>query len=129
MPSEFCPDNTTSPNEHNWTHSRNTGRRWCGNCGEAAPEVIRVDHLATLKEIAALLGVRPDWHEPDEQEVTAHFGGHCFDNAGFWPENTCSQDLRDAKATEMYIELRKEGLPVAIINLATLFAIACRTHE
>lgn len=129
MASEFCPDNTVSPNEHNWVASQRTGRRWCKACGEPAPEVVRIHDLNQLKEVAAVLGVRPDWHEPDEQEVTAHVGGHCFDNAGFWPEATCSQDLRDAKATEMYVELRKEGLPLAIINLATLFAMACRTYE
>lgn len=129
MTSEFCPDNTISPNEHNWVSSRSTGRRWCKACGETPPEIVRIHDLNQLKEIAETLGVRPDWHEPDEQEVTAHVGGHCFDNAGFWPESTCSQDLRDAKATEMYVELRKEGLPIAIINLATLFAMACRTYE
>lgn len=78
MPKEFCPDNTMSPNEHIWTGSRLTGRRWCEACGEPAPEVIRVHYLSQLKDVAIRLGVRPDWHEPDEQEVTAQVHGSCF---------------------------------------------------
>lgn len=104
--------------------------RFCPDCGnKLRPDVIRIHYRADLQEAAELLGVRPDWHEPDEQEVTALIGGHCFDNAGFWPENTCSQELQDIEATEIYVELRKEGRPVAIVNLATLFAMACGTVE
>ena len=127
--SEFCPENTVSPNEHNWVASRATGRSWCKACGEPAPEVVRIHRTTDLYRVYLQLGVRPDWHEPDEQDVTAHVGGHCFDNAGFWPESNCSQSLRDAQATEMYVELRKDGLPIAQVNLATLFAIACGTVD
>lgn len=129
MASEFCPDNTISPNEHNWVASQRTGRRWCKACGEPAPEVVRIHYVTDLHSVYRQLGVRPDWHEPDEQEVTAHVGGHCFDNAGFWPESNCSKDIVDGKASEMYVELRKAGLPIAQVNLATLFAMANGTLE
>lgn len=134
MPSEFCPDNTLSPNEHEWAHSRATGRRWCKACGESAPVITRVDNLRRLTEVAAMLGVKPDWHEPDEQDVTAHVFGQSFDNAGTWPfDPTRPADTAvgslNSEGLEMYVELRKEGLPVAHINLATLFAMACGTLE
>lgn len=134
MPSEFCPDNTLSPNEHNWDHSLITGRRWCKNCGEPAPEVIRVNNVDALKDVAAVLGVRPDWHEPDEQEVTAKVFGSSFDNAGTWPyDPTLPGDLcrgnLDSEGLEMYVELCRSGHPIAQVNLATLFAMACGTFE
>lgn len=103
---------------------------FCPQCGEAVHKpVIRIDSLQQLREVYADLGVRPDWHEPDEQEVTAKFDGYCFDNAGFWPDCEQSTDLRDAKATEMCIILYKGERVVAMVNLATLFALACRTHS
>ena len=104
--------------------------KFCPDCGrQLRPDVIRIDHLDQLQEVAALLGVRPDWHEPDEQEVTATFDGHCFDNAGFWPRSEQSEGIREHNSSEMCILLHKEGRLVAMINLATLFAIACRTHS
>ena len=134
MASEFCPDNSLSPNEHNWVQSQNTGRRWCKACGEPAPEIVRIVSRTELQEVAAQLGVRPDWHEPDEQEVTAHVFGHSFDNAGFWPADPLRQPYSratdpDSESLEMYVELRKAGLPVGQINLATLFAMACGMFE
>lgn len=133
--SEFCPENTMSPNEHTWTHSKRTGRRWCRECGEAAPQPVRVHTIAELKVVAAKLGVRPDWHEPEEQEVTAKVYGQSFDNAGTWPMDLDRAGDRfaatapESEALEMYVELHKDGLPVAIVNLATLFAMACGTVQ
>jgi hypothetical protein len=40
---------------------------------------------AEFAALARELGVRPDWHEPDEQGVRARVEGLSFDNAGFWP--------------------------------------------
>lgn len=66
--------------------------------GHAEPRSIH--SRAELLDLANRLGVRTDWHEPDEQELTATvhgllFGesqkvtvtahGVSFDNAGFWP--------------------------------------------
>lgn len=133
--SEFCPENTMSPNEHSWTHSPRTGRRWCTECGEAAPQPIRIDNIRQLQEVAATLGVRPDWHEPDEQEVTAKVYGQSFDNAGTWPMDLSRAGERfaatapDSEALEMYVELYRDGLPIAQVNLATLFAMACHTRD
>lgn len=134
MASEFCPDNTMYPNEHTWTHSVSTGRRWCCSCGEPAPEVVRVHYKTQLQEVAAILGVRADWHEPDEQGVTAVVFGQSFNNCGTWPHDptqphdTCVGRL-NSEGLEMYVDLYKEGLLIAQVNLATLFAMACGTFE
>ena len=87
----------------------------------------RINTRAELVELANELGVRPDWHEPDEQEVTAttHATTHgvAFDNAGFWgKEHRSSYD--GTEYTEQYVVLHKNGKPVAAVNLATLFAWA-----
>ena len=82
----------------------------------------RIMTKAQLVELAGELGVRPDWHEPDEQEVTATTHGRTFDNAGFWGETRRASDGRDF--TERYVKLYQDGKPVAAVNLATLFAWA-----
>ena len=64
-------------------------------------------HLINLAET---LGVRSDWHEPDEQGVTAKCVGRKFDNAGF--------------DDEKHIIITQEGGEEYRINLATLLAIA-----
>lgn len=74
-----------------------------------------------LTALAKELGVRPDWHEPDEQYVTATTHGKIFDNAGFWGETYRSHGVN---FTERYVKLYKEGEAVAAVNLATLFAWA-----
>lgn len=56
------------------------------------------------------LKVRKDWHEPDEQRITALVTGGKFDNAGV--------------RGEMEVLVMKEGKPVFAVNLATLFAFA-----
>jgi len=76
-----------------------------------------------LVELAERLGVRSDWHEPDEQAVTATAHGVSFDNAGFWGEPFRSS--YDGKEfTELYVTLSQDGEEVAAVNLATLFAWA-----
>lgn len=82
-----------------------------------------------LLKVAEELGVREDWHEPDEQGLTAEFRGSTFDNAGFWGGPTA--DPNDPRNQEMHIVLWKDvdyrgGIrrPVASINLATLLSWA-----
>lgn len=74
-----------------------------------------------LRELAKDLGVRPDWHEPDEQGVTAVVYGHQFDNAGFWPLDGI---YTRAEILEQHAVLIRSGVAVAAVNLATLFAWA-----
>lgn len=117
-----------APGDHN-----DITTKFCPDCGEQLIlDPIRIDHLDQLREVAELLGVRPDWHEPSELEVTARVRGNSFDNAGFWPHDPtgrymCTSSL-DSPGLEMYVELIQAGQVIAQVNLATLFAIACRTH-
>lgn len=86
---------------------------------------------AELVELAKELGVRKDWHEPDEQDVTAELRGTptYFDNAmgvGEW----FGHAYGEPKA-ELYVVLRRynstmdgPGEEIAAVNLATLFAWA-----
>lgn len=80
----------------------------------------RINSRAELVKLADELGMRPDWHEPDERNVTAEVYGMSFDNAGFWADGRSD----GKRYEEMYVELRRDGKPVAAVNLATLFAWA-----
>jgi len=80
----------------------------------------RITTRDQLLELQKELGACPDWHENDEVDVTALFAGTRFDNAGFWPAERGS----DPERLEMHVILKKEGEPVAAVNLATLLAWA-----
>jgi hypothetical protein len=60
------------------------------------------------------------WHELDEIGVTAETHGTVFDNAGGWP----IEDRPAREIWEMYVTIKKDGKPIAAVNLATLFAWA-----
>jgi hypothetical protein len=82
----------------------------------------RITRQSELAALAAKLGVRPDWHEPDEQKLTAEVKGESFDNAGTWPE---SPDIPPV-ILETHVILSQDDQPVAAVNLADLFAWAAR---
>ena len=78
-----------------------------------------MQHIETRKELIAFAkkyGLRPDWHEPDEQGVSVTMKGKAFDNAygssGFH------------NFAEKTVVLSIERKPVAMVNLASLFAWA-----
>lgn len=94
----------------------------------------RINTPEQLKGLARELGMRPDWHEPDEREVTARTYGTSFDNAGMWPmEEAFRYSNPDERSVEMYVVLYRQvensnpGHPVTVacVNLADLFAWAC----
>lgn len=72
-------------------------------------------------QLARTLGVRSDWHEPDEQNVTARVSGTRFDNAGFWPH---PESYSPPTTVEQYVTIVRDGVEVAHVNLATLCAWA-----
>jgi hypothetical protein len=82
-----------------------------------------INTRAELVALAAELGVRADWHEPDEQGLIAIPEGFVFDNAGFWPDRGDNR-YRSPDVIEQHIILRQHGKDVAAVNLATLFAWA-----
>lgn len=80
-----------------------------------------IESRADLRFLADDLGVRPDWHEPDEREVNATIIGDHLDNAmGATVEVTMG---------EYNVLLTKGGHPVAVVNLATLLAMGAGTHK
>jgi hypothetical protein len=92
--------------------------------------------ITTQAELVALaqgLGVRPDWHEPDEQRITARVHGQSFDNAMPVAE-WYGADVDGSPRAELYVVLYREPswsdqygsqpVPKAAVNLADLFAWA-----
>lgn len=77
----------------------------------------RITNRSELRALADRLGVRSDWHEPDEQDITAEVKGVSFDNAGFWgdPERNLPPEIE-----EFHLIIKVDGEPVAAVNLATL---------
>lgn len=80
---------------------------------------IRVHEHEELAYFANEVGTRLDWHEPDEQNLTAMVYGTGFDNAGSWGEATY-----EYFTNEMHVVLYVQYYPVVSVNLATLFAWA-----
>jgi hypothetical protein len=82
----------------------------------------KITTRAQLQDLAVRLGVRGDWHEPDEQGLTVKVKGKSFDNAGFWPQGE-GRDLPPS-IVEHHVIIRQNGEDIAAVNLATLFAWA-----
>lgn len=80
----------------------------------------RIQSRDDLLKLSDELGVRFDWHEPDEVGVTAQVGGKDFDNAGFWHNDEAARKGYE----ELYVRLYRKDDLVAVVNLATLFAFA-----
>ena len=97
-------------------------------CGQSR-EANAVKYITTREQLIDLardLRVRPSWHEPDEQNVTARVRGKEFDNAGFWGENDGELCVILSVGSQHCDECGKPEVTedVAIVNLATLFAWA-----
>jgi hypothetical protein len=81
-------------------------------------------------------GLRMDWHEPDEQYVTARVEGNEFDNAGFWPAgaggtvelhvvfSVIDDTDHDDSCNDRSVCGHQTVTDVAAVNLATLCAWA-----
>lgn len=78
----------------------------------ATPRVPVIINQAQLEALRAELGLRFDWHEPDERGVTVEFSPGEFDNAMITP------------GIEAGVYVLRDGERVAYINLALLFAFA-----
>jgi len=93
-------------------------------------KLLRIDTPAQLADFAREHKIPVNWHEPDQVGITAKVSGQALDNAGFWGQNGASADF-----PSVYLELwvticrRREGtgeeIPLAEVNLATLFSWAC----
>ena len=69
-----------------------------------------------LQEFQLKYNLRNDWHEPDEQGISAKVVGHWLDNA-FGEAGRISD--------EFIVILYEDKKEVGRINLATLLAVAC----
>ena len=94
-----------------------------------------INSAKELNELAKELRVRPDWHEPDEQEVNARIIGSHLDNAmGADPDADEKVDVshypdgsvRTLHWGEYNVVITKEGKDVAVVNLAELLAWGSR---
>lgn len=86
------------------------------------PDVKMIHTTGHLFELKNELGVRDDWHEPEEMGVSVEIRGKSFDNAGFWGHGRT--DLIGKSHEELHVVLKVDNEPVAMVNLATLFAFA-----
>jgi hypothetical protein len=84
----------------------------------------RIDRARELRDLADRLGVRTDWHEPDEQDVTARIEGENFDNAGAWPPSEVRAFGHSEWTGELCVIISRGGEDVAAVNLASLLAMA-----
>jgi len=91
--------------------------------------------LASLRDS---LGLRKDWHEPDESEVSVSLVNPSYR----WDLKTKTEspmELREIPVSqfdnacggkyEAHLLIRKEGKAVARINLADLLALACEASK
>jgi hypothetical protein len=76
----------------------------------------RIDKVEDLQRVAQVLGVRKDWHEPDEQEVNAYVVGDHLDNA--------MGSTTKHNHGELNVVITHYGENFAVINLATLLSWA-----
>jgi hypothetical protein len=68
-----------------------------------------------LVKFADRYHLRVDWHEPDEQEITAEITGNHLDNAGV--------------PSEYRVVLKVDGKKKFEIDIATLLALATCDHR
>lgn len=95
-------------------------------------DIRRITRCEELTTLAWELGVRSDWHEPDEQDVDARIIGNHLDNAMGSSAEACIVHTAsgDHDHTEYNVILTRGGedddsrTDVAVINLATLLAWA-----
>ena len=84
-----------------------------------------IDTARRLLKLVAKTMPRPDWHEPDEQELDARVRGNKFDNAMgddyrvYWHDKE-----KGVKHAEKVVEFRVDGKKALSVNLATLCALA-----
>lgn len=79
--------------------------------------VEKINSRAQMASLAQDLGVRVDWHEPDEQGVSARVVGNHLDNA-------MGSEAGHLNCGEYNVVISKDGQDVAVVNLATLLALA-----
>lgn len=88
------------------------------------PAIKLINSRKELQQFATVYRLS-DWHEPDEQDISARVEGVSFDNAGFWPANELSRPI-NPDIVELHVIITHLGVDVAAVNLATLFSWAAQ---
>lgn len=94
------------------------------------PELMRINSAADLEAFRSLRHLRNDWHEPDEQGITAYVIGNHLDNAMGPTVEHGHGELNVVIATETDVEGAGTSFekatfrPVAVVNLASLLSWA-----
>lgn len=89
-------------------------------------QITQINTRADLVAVAQSLSVRADWHEPDEQGVSARIIGDHLDNA------MGSRTVDNVGEFNVIITREdddEQPQDVAVVNLATLLAFATGTYE
>ena len=96
-------------------------------------DMVWITDRRDFARLATQLRVRPSWHEPDEQGLTARVDGRTFDNAGLPDELTVTLSVIDDSECDDGCEYacRNHSVTrdVARVSLATLCAWAAGYTE
>lgn len=87
----------------------------------------RINSPVELEDFRRAYGLRPDWHEPDNNGVTAYVVGDHLDNAMGPTVERGFGELNVVLASEQSSGTSFEHatfLPIAVVNLATLLSWA-----
>lgn len=83
-------------------------------------KIVKIMDRQQLVDLAKAFGVSEEWHATSSQGLSCKVFGESFDNAGFW-----GRDINQPpEFVELYATLYKDKIPVAEVNLATLFGWA-----
>lgn len=88
--------------------------------------LLQVGSQMQMRQVAKALGVRPDFHEPDERGVSARVIGTHLDNA---MGSSSTNNVNEMNVVLTYVEDDEAPQDVAVVNLATLLAFAAGTHQ
>jgi hypothetical protein len=80
-------------------------------------------------EFAKRMKVSYDWHEPDEQNLTAVVRGSIFDNTGAWPADPGRLSVFSEEIHVLFCGSEKNDEAFATVNLADLCAWASQSSE
>lgn len=95
--------------------------------------VHHIEDADDLERFRRTHGVRSDWHEPDEQDVTATVIGHNLDTSSTHVDDVYDHDRSHDNLTVVLHEqaidenniVTGPGKPLAYVNLAQLLSWAC----
>lgn len=95
-----------------------------------------IEDADDLERFRRTHGIRSDWHEPDEQEITATVIGHNLDNAMTHVGDVYDHDeswksltvVLHEQATDSNSVVTGSGKPLAYVNLAQLLSWACNSE-